>query len=133
MSSIVPPCDGTDTSGSHSPDTAIASNVTATSVALKLSCNGIPALMMEFGANVGTRVPIGDVDIVCFFCKGNQLEWLLRNWIVFNQRKGFDPINRALIHFFNADDIIPICVHDWVEVIVRDKLNANKTLCLFVC
>ena len=71
MSSIVPPCDGTDTSGSHSPATAIASNDTATSVALKLSCNGIPALMMEFGANVGTRVPIGDVDMVYFFVKVN--------------------------------------------------------------
>jgi hypothetical protein len=34
---------------------------------LKLSDNGIPALMMEFGANVGTRVPIGDVDMVCIF------------------------------------------------------------------
>jgi hypothetical protein len=36
---------------------------------LKLSINGIPALMMEFGDSAGTRVPIGDIDMVYFFCK----------------------------------------------------------------
>jgi hypothetical protein len=46
--------------------------LTATSVALKSSTNGIPALMMEFSDSVGTRVPIGDVDMVVF-CKDNQL------------------------------------------------------------
>lgn len=42
---------------------------TATSVALKSSDNGIPALIIEFGDSVETRVPIGDVDMVYFFVK----------------------------------------------------------------
>ena len=33
------------------------------------STKSVLALMMEFGANVGTRVPIGDVDMVYFFVK----------------------------------------------------------------
>jgi hypothetical protein len=57
------------TAGVHAPEANNDSTDTATSVALKLSDNGMPALMMAFGANVGTRVPIGDVDMVFFFVK----------------------------------------------------------------